>query len=145
MLVLISGICTGGVAANIFVLVLYHHGSHSRPPRWIRLVAFRYLAKFFWIQKAMPEVEDSARTTKVAAVGSENTRTDLISPPGEEKGPVDDKTQNNYMTYLLDKAKSEESDAAITSEWQGLAVVMDYLFFVITFLVIIISFGAILI
>ncbi|CAD5114292.1 DgyrCDS3434 [Dimorphilus gyrociliatus] len=145
MLVLISGICTGGVVANIFVLVLHHHGTHSRPPRWIRVIAFKYLAKAFCIQKAVPEVEDSPNTTKVAAIDTENSRTDLVSPPPptEEKNQIDNGQSNNYMNYLLDKAKAEEEEGAIAAEWQGLAVIVDYIFFIITFLVIIISFAAV--
>ena len=120
--------------SSMLTVFMEGHSDISRPPRWIRTIAFRFLAKLFCLQDEIPNIDDDA--TQEATAQPELVCDDVISM--KERKQSKDVTLDDVISKLdlfLRHIREKEKSEAIANEWKLVAKTVDRFLFWICFLI----------
>lgn len=158
------GMSALSVVMGILVLYIHHHSVRHRPPRWVRIIFFRWIARILFMKKNVPvvsntEIEETSAELNTVVEEDKNgflrpksrmqRRSTIVSYNNSKKENIDTAQIEKLITLLtkmVDKMDEKENDDAVYEEWAALARVVDRILFWLSLLYMIIvisySFGA---
>ena len=113
------------IIVSICTVIIDSHSSATRLPRWLRFIAFTFLARLFCLSSEVPEV------TEESIVKPNVSEKNALTGIKNELSPMEEDIKNilqelNVITNFMREQKVENS---ISEEWKLFAKIIDRLMF----------------
>ena len=128
---------------------LYQHNGSTRPPRWLTILAYDYIARLICLRRVVPEQKGSNDEMSVFGKQLANDmerqsahadEAGVNASTGSTSNDVNVPTDTNpgisnlvaaLMRSIVVKQEEEEAERRIKSEWNSIGVIFDRLFLIV--------------
>ena len=124
--------------SSMFTVYMEGHSDVSRPPRWIRIFCFRFLARAFCIHNEIPDVPEEDSVKPFTEVKLEDMNDAKKGSGGGVKGEMGKVLAR--LEYFVKHLEEKKKGDAIVDEWKLVAKTIDRLLFFVCFIIIFIFF-----